>query len=178
MGDSGEPECELCEGRDLVKEGGLGLTAFLLADCMNKHFLHSTHAALSSPSLPQSLSLRVQYGVGEAWPVPMRELPSGMAAIDSGPCAQPMWGNASFVERPVSVSTALTLGGAGGREMAEGKQSFQVVKETQCLLLQAGAGGQTEDDSVSTKACYSNQKSPSSGAWVVSWLGDCLWLKS
>lgn len=71
------------------------------------------------------------------------------------PCIQPTLGKASLVERQIPLGTVLPLGGAGGREMAEGSQSFQVVKETQCLLLQVGAGGQL-GDSVSTKTRYSN----------------------
>ena len=70
--------------------------------------------------------------MGEVWPVPRRVLTSGRAAVDSaphGPSAQPGSGKASRAERPIHLSTVLTLGGAGGREVAEGCQSFQAVME-------------------------------------------------
>lgn len=96
----------------------------------------TTHLRRYLPQLSLSLP---QCGVGEPWPVPTRELTSGRAAVDNVP-----------------LGTALPLGGAGGREMAEGNQSLQVVKEIQCLLLQVGTGSQVGDDSVSTKTSYGN----------------------
>lgn len=40
-------------------------------------------------------------------------------------------GKCLLVERPIQLSTDLSLGGAGGKNVAEGYQSFQIIKETQ-----------------------------------------------
>lgn len=65
----------------------------------------------------------------------MRVLTSRSAAVDQAPTAphhgsgaQPMLGQGPLIEKPIHLSTGLTVRGAGGGEVAEG---YQAKTETQ-----------------------------------------------
>lgn len=77
--------------------------------------------------------------LGMTWDGGGLACPQEGAHLWEGSCRQcPSWTQCTArvrkslrAERPIHLSTVLASGGAGGREVAEGCQSFQAVMETQ-----------------------------------------------